>query len=133
LEEKESTSVWAVKAGIPGLETLLPLVLTLVHKNKLTLDLAMKLLVDRPSEIFGLVDRGALKQGNFADLVVVDFNRKYRIDASKFKSKAKFTPFDKWVCQGKVLKTYVNGNLVIDGDMIVDKPDIGSLLRRAQS
>ncbi len=91
----------------------------------------MKLLVDRPSEIFGLVDRGALKQGNFADLVVVDFNKKYRIDASKFKSKAKFSPFDKWAVQGKILKTYANGNLVMDGDVIVAKPGSGGLLRRA--
>jgi dihydroorotase (multifunctional complex type) len=131
LEEKEGNSIWDVKAGIPGLETILPLILTAVHKGSLTLSRAVELLSEKPAEIFGLTDKGKLGHGDAADLVVVDFNRKYRIDASKFKSKAKFSPFDKWDVQGKPLKTYVGGHLVADGGEIVAKPGSGSLVRGA--
>ncbi len=130
LEEKEARSVWDIKAGIPGLESTLPLILTMVHKNKLTLIRAMELLSEKPAEIFQLEDRGRLEQGKKADLVVVDFNQRYRLDASKFKSKAKFSPFDKWDVQGKPLKTFVNGLLVMDEGEIVTQPGSGLILRR---
>jgi dihydroorotase len=132
LQEKEARSVWDIKAGIPGLETTLPLILTMVHKNKLTLIRAMEVLSEKPAEIFHIEDRGRLEQGKKADLVVVDFNQKYRLDASKFKSKAKFSPFDKWDVQGKPLKTFVNGQLVMDEGEIMAKPGSGSILRRVQ-
>jgi dihydroorotase len=130
LEEKEARSVWDIKAGIPGLESTLPLILTMVHKNKLTLIRAMELLSEKPAEIFQLEDRGRLEQGKKADLVVVDFNQKYRLDSSKFKSKAKFSPFDEWDVQGKPLKTFVNGLLVMDEGEIVTHPGSGLILRR---
>ena len=92
LEEKSASSVWDVKVGVPGLETTLPLILTEVRKNRLSLNQALSLLAEKPAEIFGLSDRGRLEQGKNADLTVVDFNSKFKIDASKFKSKAKFSP-----------------------------------------
>jgi dihydroorotase-like cyclic amidohydrolase len=132
LEEKEGTRIWDIKAGIPGLETILPLILTEVHRGSLTLSRAVELLSEKPAKIFGLTSKGKLEHGDAADLVVVDFNCKYRIDASKFKSKAKFSPFDKWDVQGKPLKTYVSGHLVMDEGEIVAKPGTGSLVRGAQ-
>ena len=132
LEEKESRSIWEVKAGVPGLETTLPLMLTQVHKGKLTLARALELLSEKPAEIFRLADKGRIEEGKSADFVVVDFNQKYQIDASKFKSKAKFSPFDIWDVQGKPLKTFVNGQLIIDEGEIVAKPGVGRIVRRAQ-
>ena len=132
LEEKDTRSVWETKAGIPGLETTLPLILTMVHKNKLFLSQAVRLLSEKPAEIFGLEDRGYLEQGKNADLVVVDYNEKYRIDALKFHSKAKFSPFNGWEVQGKPMKTFVNGQLVMDEQEITTK--VGSVVtaRREQ-
>jgi dihydroorotase len=132
LQDKDASSIWDVKVGVPGLETLLPLFLTAVHKNKLTLARAIGLLSEKPAEIFQLTDRGSLEKGKNADLVVVDFNRKFKIEASKFKSKAKFSPFDKWEVQGKPTKTYVNGKLTMDEGEIVAKPGSGGLIRRKQ-
>jgi dihydroorotase len=130
LKEKDAASIWDVKVGVPGLETTLPLILTMVHKGKLTLRRALELLCEKPAKIFQLPDKGRLEQGKCADLVVVDFNGKFKIDASKFKSKAKFSPFDKWDVQGKPVKTFVNGKLVMDKGEIVVKPGSGSIIRR---
>ncbi len=73
-DEKSASSVWDVKVGVPGLETTLPLILTQVKKNRLTLAQVVHLLAEKPAEIFGLSDRGRLEQGKNADLTVVDFN-----------------------------------------------------------
>jgi dihydroorotase (multifunctional complex type) len=129
-EEKSASNIWEVKVGVPGLETTLPLIMTQIKKNRLTLTQAVHLLAEKPAEIFGLADRGRLESGKNADLTVVDFNRKFKIDASKFKSKAKFSPYDGWDVQGKVVKTIVNGQLVFEDGEIVAKGGSGFLVRR---
>ena len=131
LGEKSAASVWDVKVGVPGLETTLPLFMTLVRKNQLTITQVVQLLSEKPSQIFGLIDRGVLEQGKNADFTVVDFSQKFKIDASKFKSKAKYSPYDGWEVSGKPVKTYVNGLLVFDEGEIIVKPGSGSIIRRA--
>jgi dihydroorotase (multifunctional complex type) len=133
LEEKLVSNVWDVKVGVPGLETTLPLILTAVRKNRLSLSQAMTFLAEKPAGIFGLSDRGRLAAGIPADLTIVDFNSKFKIDASKFKSKAKFSPYDGWEVQGKPEKTFVDGALVFDEGEIVAKVGSGSLVRRGNT
>jgi dihydroorotase len=130
LNEKLASDIWAVKPGLPGLEVSLPLILTAINKNKLSLDRAVELFAEKPAEIFGLKGQGKLEAGNCANLTVVDYKLKWKIDASKFKSKAKFSPYDGWEVQGKPAKTFVNGNLVFDEGEIVAKAGSGTILRR---
>ncbi len=129
LSEKSAGSVWDVKVGVPGLETTLPLMLTMVRKNRMSLARVVQLLSEKPAEIFNLKDRGSLAHGRKADLTVVDFNQKFRIDASTFHSKAKYSPFDGWEVQGRPVKTFVNGLLVMDEQAIVAKGGSGIIIR----
>jgi dihydroorotase-like cyclic amidohydrolase len=87
------------------------------------------LLAEKPAAIYNLKDRGSLEKGKNADLTIVDFNAKFRIDASKFKSKAKFSPYHGWEVHGKVSKTIVSGNIVFDDGQIVAKAGSGSIVR----
>lgn len=128
IEEKEAKSIWDVKPGIPGLETTLPLLLTQVNEGKLALSDLVKMTSEKPAEIFNLRDRGRLGEGYLADLVVVDIHRKHEIDSSRFLSKAKYSPFDGWKVRGKPIKTFVNGQLVIDEGEIVAKPGTGQIV-----
>ncbi|HLE74682.1 MAG TPA: dihydroorotase family protein [Candidatus Bathyarchaeia archaeon] len=130
LKEKSASSIWDVKVGVPGLETTLPLMLTMVRKNRLSLAHLVRLLSEKPAEIFNLKDRGRLEQGRKADLAVIDFNRKFKIDASKFHSKAKYSPYDGWEVQGRPVKTFVNGLLIMDEQEIVAKAGSGEIIRR---
>jgi dihydroorotase len=130
LKEKSASSIWDVKVGVPGLETTLPLMLTMVRKNRLPLDRVVQLLSEKPAEIFNLKDRGRLEQGKKADLVAIDFNRKFTIDVSKFHSKAKYSPYDGWEVQGRPVKTFVNGLLIMDEQEIVAKAGSGEIIRR---
>jgi dihydroorotase len=129
LSEKSTDSVWDVKVGVPGLETTLPLMLTMVRKKRISLAQLVQLLSEKPAEIFNLRDRGRLEQGEKADLVVVDFNRKFKIDAAKFHSKAKYSPFDGWEVQGRPVKTFVNGSLIMDEQDIVAEAGSGDVIR----
>jgi dihydroorotase (multifunctional complex type) len=129
LEEKLASNVWDVKAGIPGLEVTLPLMLTMVRKNRLTLNQVVSFLAEKPAQIYGLTDCGILEIGKNADLTIVDYNRQYKIDAAKFKSRAKFSPYNGWDVYGKVAKTIVNGQLVFEDGEVIAKGGSGTILQ----
>lgn len=130
LGEKKAESVWDVKVGVPGLETTLPLLLTEVKHERLSITDIVRLMAESPAEIFGLKGRGFLKEGNNADLIVVDLDVKHKIDASKFHSKAKYSPFNGWNVEGKPVKTFVGGRLIMDDGEIVAEAGSGEIIRR---
>lgn len=129
LEEKTSNNIWNVKVGIAGLETMLPLLLTEVNNGRLSLQELVKLTAENPARIFSLPGVGSIVEGGRADLVAVDLRFEYRIDASKFKSKARFSPFDGWKVQGKPVKTFVAGKLIMDDGEIVAEAGSGEIIR----
>jgi len=129
IKEKKVESVWDAKPGVPGLETMLPLLLTQINDGRLTISDLVRLTSEKPAQIFNLRGRGSLDDGNQADIVVVDINREYKIDSSKFHSKAKYSPFDGWKVKGKPIKTFVNGRLIMDEGEIVAKPGTGKIVR----
>lgn len=128
IEEKNAETIWDVKPGIVGLETTLPLLLTEVNHGRLTIEQLVNLICKRPAEIFHL-DRGKLAQDSVADITVINLKTKHKIDASKFYSKAKFSPFDGWHVKGKAIKTFAAGQLLMDEDEIVAKPGTGRILQ----
>lgn len=128
-DEKLRESVWEVPPGIPGLETTFPLLFTLVAKGDLPLRKMIEALSAKPAELFGIEGRGEIREGFMADLIMVDPRAEYALDSSAFKSKAKYSPFDGRRVKGRVVKTIVNGKVVMDGGEIVGKPGVGALLR----
>lgn len=133
LEEKLTSNVWDVKVGVPGLETTLSLMMMLVKQGRISINQVVKLLAEKPAEIYGLTDRGYLEAGKTADITVIDYSARYKIDASKFKSKAKFSPYNGWEVNGKAVKTIVNGQVIFDEGEIIAKAGSGSIIRRARS
>jgi dihydroorotase len=129
LDEKEAEFIWNVKVGIPGLETTLPLLLTAVNQRRLSIDDIVRLMAEKPADIFKLKGRGFLKEGNAADLSVIDLKRSFKIDASKFRSRAKYSPFDGWSVEGEAVKTFVNGQLVMDEGEVVAKAGSGMIIQ----
>jgi dihydroorotase len=98
-------------AGVIGLETLLPVSLELHHRDGLPLlDLLARMTL-APAVLLGL-PQGRLAKGAPADLVLFDLERAYKIDAGKFRSKSKNSPFDERPVQGRVLRTIVDGRTV---------------------
>jgi dihydroorotase len=115
--------------GIPGLESALPLMLTLVNKGKLSLGRLVSLLSTNPAKLFDLRLKGRIETGAEGDLVLVDLKKRRRIDPEKFFSKAHYSPFEGWKTQGAVHTTIVNGLVVYREGEIIGKPGVGKILK----
>ncbi|MGQ9514863.1 MAG: dihydroorotase [Thermoproteota archaeon] len=128
-EEKRSETP---PTGIPGLETTLPLMLTLVNRGLINLSTLIMALSSTPARVFGLRGRGFIRVGGVADITIIDMKRTWTIDSSKFFSKAKYSPFDGLEVRGGAWATFVGGRQILqDGEPIV-QPGTGRLLRRDQ-
>jgi dihydroorotase len=108
-KEEKQQEYEKAPSGFPGLETCLPLLLNEVNKGNMKLEKLIELTSNNPAKIFQLEKRGEIKIGNFADLTIIDMNKNWKINASAFRSKAKYSPFDEMEVQGKVVMTFVNG------------------------
>ena len=107
LDEKKQAYQCA-PMGLVGLETALALSLTYL-KDVMQIDEILNKFTINPAKILGINNFGEIKIGNKANLAVIDVDKKWVVDAQKFQSKCKFSPFDGMNLQGKAVKTIVNG------------------------
>jgi dihydroorotase len=99
-------------SGMPGVQTLLPIMLNHVNNGKLSLDTLVNLVSIKPTKIFGIKNRGAIKEENFADLTVIDMHKQFLISNSWIASRCKWTPFNNYKVKGFPVGTVINGNVV---------------------
>ncbi len=118
LEEK-AKGVWDSSPGIPSLETVLSLLLTEVNKNNLDLNLIPKIFSENVAKRFNLSNKGFIKEGFDADLVVIDLNKEGVFDIEKFYTKAEYSPFDGLEYKGKATMTIVNGEVIMENDELM--------------
>lgn len=98
--------------GISGLETAFSVCYTkLVSEKHISLNKLSQLMSKNPAEIMG-VNKGEIRPGKEADLVLIDIEKTYRVDSSEFASKGKNTPFEGKMLHGVVLKTIKGGEVV---------------------
>ncbi len=97
--------------GVVGLETALPLVLRLVEKDILTRSQAIERMPAPPARVLGL-EKGTLQVGADADITIIDTAREWVVEADRFYSKSRNTPFEGWKMKGRVMKTIVGGRVV---------------------
>ncbi len=97
--------------GAIGLETLLCAALRLVHAGDIDLMVLLRALSQRPAALLNL-DTGTLKPGRPADVVVFDPDVPWTVSEETIHSRSKNTPFEDTQMQGRVLATFVNGDLV---------------------
>ncbi|NJE30238.1 dihydroorotase [Thermococcus sp. 18S1] len=115
-EDKESGA-----AGIPGLETEVALLLDAVNRGMLELsDIVEKMHTD-PIRIFGINNKG-LEVGKDADFTVVNLKKEWVVKPEEFYTKAKWSPWEGRKLRGKVVMTILRGNVVMEEDEILGKP-----------
>ena len=108
-------------SGMPGVQTIFPIMLDHVNNGKLTLEQLIKLMCENPCKIFGIKNKGYLKEGYDADLTIADMNKEVTIKDEMIASKCGWTPFNNHKVKGFPVGTIVNGNLVMsDGKVIVE-------------
>ena len=108
-------------SGMPGVQTIFPIMLDHVNNGKLTLEQLIKLMCENPCKIFGIKNKGYLKEGYDADLTIADMDKEVTIKDEMIASKCGWTPFNNHKVKGFPVGTIVNGNLVMsDGKVIVE-------------
>lgn len=121
LEEKQKQ--WpASPSGMPGVQTLVPLMLNHVHEGRLTLERFVDLTSAGPARVFGMRNKGRLAVGYDADFTVVDLTAQRTITNDWSKSRCGWTPFDGMKVVGWPIATIVRGQLVMRDGALIGAP-----------
>ena len=112
-------------SGMPGVQTMLPLLLTAAHEGRVTLEEVVRRCVSNPARIFGLKTKGALEAGKDADIVLIKPDEVYEITDEQMLSKCGWTPFAGTKVTGKVEQVFVRGALAYDQGRCVALPGSG--------
>lgn len=102
------------KSGAPLVQHALVTLLELYHQNQISLEQIVEKTSHNVSEIYRIPDRGYIREGYFADLVLVDLKSSWTSNSMNSLYKCGWSPFDNYTFKSKVIQTYVNGNLVYD-------------------
>ncbi len=106
-------------SGMPGVQTLLPVMLNHVNDGKLTLIQLMNLICENPAKIFGIIGKGYIKKDYDADFTIVDMNKIIEIKNEKIESKCGWSPFDGHKFKGTPVYTIINGEIKMkDGKIL---------------
>ncbi len=112
-EESKRLPFAQAASGAIGIETLLPLALEMYHNEYLKLNKIIETLTINPSRILK-IDKGTLKVGSDADICIFDLNAPWVVKAEKLKSKSKNTAIEGRKLQGKIMMTFLKGELVFN-------------------
>jgi dihydroorotase-like cyclic amidohydrolase len=130
-KEAGREDIWLAPFGIPGVETATLILLDLVSRGVLTLQQVAYLRSERPAMIYGLTgQKGALRVGADADLILVDLKRKVALDNASVVSKCGWTPYHGRQVTGDVVLTMVRGKVVMEQGKVVGEPGWGRFVIR---
>jgi dihydroorotase len=115
-EEKEKP-YWEAPSGVPGLETMLPLLLDAASKGRISLPEVQRLTSEGPARAWGLANKGRVEEGADADLVIVDLNAENVVSNSELVTKAGWSPFAGRVLKGWPVATLVSGEFVFNAGL----------------
>jgi dihydroorotase len=115
LEEKENTYFKAPSGG-PLIQHSLVAMLELSRLGFLSKELVIDRMCHAPADIFGIKDRGYIREGYYADLVLIDPDHPRMVHKDNILYKCKWSPFDGNTFHNRVTHTFVNGNLIFEND-----------------
>jgi dihydroorotase len=126
--EEKARPYPASPSGMPGVQTLLPVMLTHVAEGRLSLERLVDLTSHGANRVFGLADKGRLAEGYDADLTIVDLKARRTIRHEAMASRVGWTPFDGMEAKGWPVATIIRGTVVMRDDEVV-APHLGEPAR----
>ena len=106
-------------SGMPGVQTLLPVMLDHVNKGKLKIEKLIELVCENPCDLFGIKNKGYINENYDADLTIIDMNKEVVIKDNWIESKCGWTPFNNYMVKGFPIATIVNGEIVMENGKII--------------
>ncbi len=105
-------------SGLPLVQYALQCALERVFEGKLTLERVVEAVSHAPATLFNVRERGYLREGYAADLVLVDPNRTHTVTVAEVLSKCAWSPFEGETFRSSVAATFVNGRMAWDGQRV---------------
>ena len=110
-------------SGMPGVQTLMPVMLNHINEGRLSLTQLINLVCENPVKIFGIQNKGFIREGCDADFTIVDMNKTIKIENKKIESKCGWSPFDGVEFKGTPVATIIAGNIKMKNGEIIGEPD----------
>ena len=111
IDEKKNVYTSAPSGG-PLVQHALPAMLEMYHKEKISLEKIVEKMCHNPAILFQVERRGFIKEGYFADLVLVDLNNPWTVTKENILYKCGWSPFEGSTFKSRITHTFLNGNLV---------------------
>lgn len=131
--ESKTGGIWSASPGCPGLETMLPVMLSEGHhKRGLSLERIAALTASNPARIMGLAHaKGSIAIGLDADFAIVDLNASWEVERSMIQSSAGYSIYEGQTLKGRVIDVFVRGRAVLlDGSPQADTIGTGRYVAR---
>jgi len=122
LESEKKLDYLNCPSGGPMVQHALPAMLTAHKKGKISLEKIVEKACHNPAKLFKIKKRGFLREGYFADLVLIDLEKKNKVLKDSLFYLCGWSPFEGTTFESTVVKTFINGKIVYDFGQIVSKP-----------
>ena len=117
--EEKAKPYPASPSGMPGVQTLVPVMLTHVADGRLTLERFVDLTSQGANRVFGIAGKGRMSEGYDADLTIVDLKARRTIRHEDMAARAGWTPFDGFEAKGWPVATIIRGRVVMRDDEVI--------------
>ncbi|MCB9026721.1 MAG: amidohydrolase family protein, partial [Bdellovibrionaceae bacterium] len=117
-KEEKNKSYPMSPSGMPGVQTIVPVMLNHVYEGRLSLFRLVELMAETPAKIFKIKDRGLIEQDKKADFTIVDLKKKWVIENNWLQYKCQWSPFEGMQIVGYPIATIIDGNIIqIEGQL----------------
>ncbi len=117
--DEKNRTYFKAPSGLPLVQHALLILLELYHWNRLSLETIVQKACHAPAEVFDIKDRGYIREGYWADLVLIDLHGGYTVSEDNILYKCAWSPFTGHTFHSKVWATFVNGDLAYrDGALL---------------
>ena len=123
LKENKLKDYPETPSGMPGVQTLMPVMLNHINEGRLKLEQLIKLLCENPVKIFGIKNKGYIKKDYDADFTIIDMNKVIEIKNEKIESKCGWSPFNGLKFKGTPVATIINGKIKMKDGVILGDPE----------
>lgn len=127
--EEKAQDYWNAPSGIPGIETMFPLLLNAVRHGRLNLERLVEMSCEAPARIFGLANKGTIEEGKDADLILFKEGESTRLAKDMLVTKAGWSPFVGREVSVPPVLVVVNGVVGARNGVLMDDPQPGQAVR----
>ncbi len=115
-------------SGMPGVQTIVPIMLNHVGHGRLSLEKLVELMCVNPVNLFGVQHKGAIQEGYHADFTIIDLNKEAKISEDWLRYKCGWSPFSGELVKGWPVATLLKGNVVMKDGKLTGQEPCGELL-----